>query len=1073
MGGMSRTVHSYGIYLSSFVVFSVVVEFVVVMQADAERNTLYECFLFFLWLVLEAIHIQETDWINVKMKRERLVQLFRSGNWGKRKKAWAGLTQQERMVRPIFGFSMVIGYGIGLGIFLLYLSNETSYSFFIYFAGLCGFLGAFYMRVSMGKELERRWYVMKNSQAWDRAFADIERKFSVLRLSAFVSTAKGKFLWIERQKQALCEAGFFRSDSWLTAGSSIFAFLITAHSLFVFKLFLQQPKKRHRTIFIYVRLMSYYRNWIQGIRVVLKEMCLKKNRRRKKLGRVVIPLEGKTVQIRDPCFGAECSLFIERQFCEYQETGELFGRRGVVSYYCGEYPRVCTARENILFHEEYDEKRYREVLCITGLDRIFKQRAIDEDSPFDFFFAPHFGRLLGIGRCLYKKADIYLFNNPFHSIESDLVDGLAQKCFIEFLRGKTVFIQTNIFFDSVQFDAVVQIRRRRGRKGERRRQRELGVFSDFSGRRAPKPSNEPGEGLLRFYFSGRIHRCPLHLFEKYKGFVHAFGYHFFVVLKLFILVYIYKWKDRVPKLWSCGLLYFFIEVGCVLLKKHFVMSFFRLSWSLYKQEQRDVFAKNIQSSFFDEKEKASFPGELMVIFRRNRIRILNNFVGLTEDTELLMIGWVCSSDRSLWHFFLLMLLVVGVPSMLRCKIEEYVVCKRKVLMAQIDRVYSIFLQSRFFVGTKKADMFWDGYRKQLDRLHRMQSYAVMVMKVSCISASMAVFLFIQHLPKPEKDWQVPLVLVFLGGILFNNTLWVFTQFYTYQVQTLGRRREEVAETGEEEYVAIDKIEFKSVTVKSRGRCLLWKLSMQISRMESTIVFSHVAEMVVFLEVIFRITSPETGDVFFNDSRTDIASDTIRRSIAVVFSESCLLLQRLRVFLDKERKHSDEVLWGVLDEVGLAGVFRKKRIGLDTFIGMKGVRLTQHQEALLMLAFFFLHRPSMLFIANLSQYMKKAEILGVFELVHRLFSDIPVVYLTTNYREALYSEHLQYVRFGILAETGSPFSLRRDDGSYLHSFLKKKFKTEMKETKKKRAAIKKLRKGSRKEKNDCVYETNSQ
>ncbi|XP_063908439.1 probable multidrug resistance-associated protein lethal(2)03659 isoform X2 [Zophobas morio] len=105
-----------------------------------------------------------------------------------------------------------------------------------------------------------------------------------------------------------------------------------------------------------------------------------------------------------------------------------------------------SVRQNILFGDQYDHDRYKQVVKTCALES-------------DFELLPHGDKTLvgergkslsggqkariNLARCIYKKADIYLLDDPLSAVDSNVGRHLYDKCVKEFLRDKICILITH------------------------------------------------------------------------------------------------------------------------------------------------------------------------------------------------------------------------------------------------------------------------------------------------------------------------------------------------------------------------------------------------------------------------------------------------------------------------------------------------------------------------------------------------------------------------------------------------------------------------------------------------------
>ncbi len=98
-----------------------------------------------------------------------------------------------------------------------------------------------------------------------------------------------------------------------------------------------------------------------------------------------------------------------------------------------------TIQQNILCGLDYDAKRYKKVIEATALEKDLTilpngdQTIVGEKGTT---LSGGQKARIGLARCIYIDADIYLFDDPFSAVDSDVGRHIIDHVVHQFLRGK-------------------------------------------------------------------------------------------------------------------------------------------------------------------------------------------------------------------------------------------------------------------------------------------------------------------------------------------------------------------------------------------------------------------------------------------------------------------------------------------------------------------------------------------------------------------------------------------------------------------------------------------------------------
>ncbi|XP_067128843.1 ATP-binding cassette sub-family C member 4-like [Centruroides vittatus] len=104
-----------------------------------------------------------------------------------------------------------------------------------------------------------------------------------------------------------------------------------------------------------------------------------------------------------------------------------------------------TIRENILFGEEYEEEKYRNVLHITALDKdisLFPKGDLTIVGERGVIMSGGQKARINLARALYLDADIFLLDDPLSAVDVPVAKHLFEKCIMEHLKDKICILVT-------------------------------------------------------------------------------------------------------------------------------------------------------------------------------------------------------------------------------------------------------------------------------------------------------------------------------------------------------------------------------------------------------------------------------------------------------------------------------------------------------------------------------------------------------------------------------------------------------------------------------------------------------
>ena len=149
---------------------------------------------------------------------------------------------------------------------------------------------------------------------------------------------------------------------------------------------------------------------------------------------------------------------------------------GELSYF-SQQPWIMTdtVKNNILFNNEFDEDKYKEVVSVCELENDFFEFANGDKTEVNSTSANVSGgqkARISLARCLYKEADLYLLDDPLASIDSKVGNIIFKKAFIKYLKNKARILVTNELNNLSSVDKIIYM--------EKGRIIFTGSFNDFN-----------------------------------------------------------------------------------------------------------------------------------------------------------------------------------------------------------------------------------------------------------------------------------------------------------------------------------------------------------------------------------------------------------------------------------------------------------------------------------------------------------------------------------------------------------------------------------------------------------------
>ena len=119
-----------------------------------------------------------------------------------------------------------------------------------------------------------------------------------------------------------------------------------------------------------------------------------------------------------------------------------------------------TIKNNILFYNNYNSQKYQNIISLVQLETDFENLVEKDETIINSSSTNVSGgqkARIALARCLYKESDIYLFDDPFSSIDNKISKLIFKNAFCNFLKDKARILITNDISNLAYADKIIYI----------------------------------------------------------------------------------------------------------------------------------------------------------------------------------------------------------------------------------------------------------------------------------------------------------------------------------------------------------------------------------------------------------------------------------------------------------------------------------------------------------------------------------------------------------------------------------------------------------------------------------------
>lgn len=175
------------------------------------------------------------------------------------------------------------------------------------------------------------------------------------------------------------------------------------------------------------------------------------------------------------------------------------------------------------------------------------------------------------------------------------------------------------------------------------------------------------------------------------------------------------------------------------------------------------------------------------------------------------------------------------------------------------------------------------------------------------------------------------------------------------------------------------------------------------------------------KLIERIYEVDNGEILVNDiDIKDISIENLREKIGYISKDLPLISGSIRenILYGTNKYMPDSIIMKYCDFVGLYGFIQSLENGLDTYIGKKGINLTDEEKIKISFVRSLIRRPSILLIDNISYNLNDNGIENFKSVIDNLYGEMTIMIITNNIDTIKKSDRVIYMENGKIDAIGS-------------------------------------------------------